>query len=339
MTFDQGISSMFPSASQIIRLHEHGGPEVLRVEQEAVPPPGDGEVLVRHEAIGLNFIDTYFRSGLYPVALPTSLGNEAAGIVEAVGPKVDGFRVGDRVGYFTGPLGSYAAHRNISADRLVHLPDGITAQQAAAAMLKGCTAEYLIERCARVQPGDTVLVHAAAGGVGSILVQWLRSIGARVVAHSGDANKAALATALGAEHSLHCAVDDLAEQVLALTDGNGVRCVFDGVGAASWAASLRSLGRRGMIATFGNASGPVPPFTALDLMRAGSVFVTRPTLSDYCATMEEMQASANRLFEVITSGAVRVRVGRTFPLAQAADAHRALEQRATTGSTLIIPDF
>ena len=329
---------MSPAASQIIRLYKHGGPEVLRVEQEALSRPGKGEVLVRHEAIGLNFIDTYFRTGLYPVALPTSLGNEAAGIVEAVGPNVDEVRVGDRVGYFTGPLGSYAARRNVSADRLVLLPDGITAEQAAAAMLKGCTAEYLIERCARVKPGEAVLVHAAAGGVGSILVQWLRFIGARVIAHSGDANKAALAAELGAEHSLHCAMDDLAEQVLSLTGGDGVRSVFDGVGVASWAASLRSVGRRGMIATFGNASGPVPPFTAINLMRAGSVFVTRPTLSDYCATAEEMQGSARRLFEVITSGAVQVRVGQTFPLSCAAEAHRALEQRATTGSTLIIPD-
>lgn len=328
---------MTHSTTKMIRVHEHGGPEVLRMEEVPLAPPGSGEVLIRHEAIGLNFIDTYFRTGLYPASLPTGLGNDAAGVIEEVGDGVDGFSVGDRVGYFTGPPGSYADRRLVSSDRLVVLPEGITSEQAAAAMLKGCTAEYLVERCARVQAGDKVLVHAAAGGVGSILVQWLRAAGATVIAHSGDERKAALATELGAHHSLHCAMDDLADRVLELTGGEGVRSVFDGVGAASWDASLRSVARRGLIATFGNASGPVPPFTAIDLMRAGSVFVTRPTLADYCASAEEMRASATRLFSMITSGAIQVSIGSTFPLAEAADAHRAIEQRATTGSTLLIP--
>ena len=241
-------------------------------------------MLVRHEAVGLNFIDTYHRSGLYKLPLPSGLGGEAAGVVEAVGEGVTGFREGDRVGYFTGPLGAYATHRTIAADRLVKLPDSISFEQAAAAMLKGCTAEYLIERCARVEAGQTVLVHAAAGGVGSILVQWLKAIGATVIAHAGDSRKAAMAKELGADHALCCPMDALAAEVRALTDGQGVPVVLDGVGAASWKASLGSVARRGLIVTYGNASGPVPPFTALDLLSAGSIFVTRPTLADYCRT-------------------------------------------------------
>ena len=323
--------------ARAILLHQHGGPEVLRLEQISCPQPGPGEVLVRHQAIGLNFIDTYFRTGLYPVALPSGLGNEAAGTIEAVGPNVSDFAVGDRIGYCSGPLGAYASHRTIATEHLVRLPEGIAFEQAAAAMLKGCTAEYLIERCARVQPGDSVLVHAAAGGVGSILVQWLRAIGAQIIAHSGDERKAALATELGAHHSLYCPMHELAGEVRTFTQGAGVRSVMDGVGAASWTASLASVGRRGLIASFGNASGAVPPFTALDLMRAGSVFVTRPTLFDYCATPAERRASANRLFDMMLSGTVDVRIGATYPLAKAGDAHRALEQRATTGSTLLIP--
>ena len=318
-------------------LRETGGPEILEAEHIDVPRPGPGEVLVRHEAVGLNFIDTYHRSGLYKLPLPSGLGGEGAGIVEAVGEDVVGFREGDRVGYFTGPLGSYASHRAIAADKLVKLPDSLGAEQAAAAMLKGCTAEYLVERCARVEAGQTVLVHAAAGGMGSILVQWLKAIGATVIAHSGDSRKAALATELGADHSLCCPMDSLAAEVRALTDGRGVPIVLDGVGAASWKASLGSVARRGLLVTYGNASGPVPPFTAIDLLGAGSVFVTRPTLADYCKTAEEMSASAERLFEMIGKEAVTIRIGATFPLLKAADAHRAIEARATTGSAVLIP--
>jgi len=318
-------------------LTRTGGPEVLEAARIAVPSPGENEVLVRHEAVGLNFIETYHRSGLYPVPLPSGLGTEAAGVVEAVGEGVTGFREGNRVGYFTGPLGSYATHRVIHQDRLVKLPEGISAEQAAAAMLKGCTAEYLVERCATIKAGDAVLVHAAAGGVGSILVPWLKHLGAIVIAHSGDSRKAALAKEAGADHSLCYPLEELAAEVRTLTGGKGVPVVLDGVGGASWAASLGSVARRGLIVTYGNASGPVPPFTALDLLSAGSVFVTRPTLADYAVTAEEMRASAARLFELVERGIVPVTIGARFPLLQAAEAHRAIESRATTGSTVLIP--
>jgi NADPH2:quinone reductase len=250
---------------------------------------------------------------------------------------VIGFGKGERVGYFTGPLGAYASHRSVSAERLVKLPRGISAEQAAATMLKGCTAEYLIERCARVQAGQTVLVHAAAGGVGSILVPWLKASGATVIAHAGSAEKARIAERLGADRALSCPMDRLADEVRSLTGGAGVPVVLDGVGAASWAASLGAVARRGLIVSYGNASGPVPPFSALDLLRAGSVFVTRPTLADYAATTEEMRASAARLFEMIESGVVQVQIGARFPLRDAAEAHRALESRATTGSVVLLP--
>jgi NADPH2:quinone reductase len=318
-------------------LGRTGGPEVLEAEPIAVPSPEAGQVLIRHEAVGLNFIDTYHRSGLYPLPLPSGVGNEAAGVVEAVGEGVTGFREGDRVGTFSGPLGAYATHRAVDSDRVVKLPDSLGFGEAAAAMLKGCTAEMLIERCARVEAGETVLVHAAAGGVGSILVPWLKSVGATVIAHAGSSTKAQIARDLGADHSLCVPMEALAAEVRALTGGKGAQVVLDGVGAASWPASLASVAKRGLIVTYGNASGAVPPFSAIDLLKAGSVFVTRPTLFDYVATPEEMRASAARLFEMIGSGAVAVRIGARYPLAQAADAHRALEERKTTGSTLLIP--
>jgi NADPH2:quinone reductase len=318
-------------------LRRTGGPDVLEAEPIDVPAPGPGEVLVRHEAVGLNFIETYHRSGLYPLPLPSGLGNEGAGVVEAVGEDVTGFREGDRVGYFTGPLGSYATHRTIDAERLVQLPEGVGAEQAAAAMLKGCTAEYLVERCVKIVPGEWVLVHAAAGGVGSILVPWLKHLGAVVIAHTGDSRKAELARALGADHALCCPLEDLAGEVRALTGGKGVPVVLDGVGAASWGASLGSVARRGLLVTYGNASGAVPPFTALDLLSAGSIYVTRPTLADYCPNAAEMRKSAARLFELIGTGKFEIRIGTRFPLLEAAEAHRAIEARATTGSTLLIP--
>ena len=318
-------------------LRSTGGPEVLETEQIDVPRPGAGEVLVRHEAVGLNFIDTYHRSGLYPLPLPSGIGAEAAGVVEAVGEGVETYRQGDRVGYFSGPLGAYATHRAIEATRLVKLPDSISSEQAAAALLKGCTAEFLVERCARIDPGEAGLVHAAAGGVGSILVPWLKALGAIVIAHTGDSKKAEAAAALGADHALCCPMEELAAQVRSLTQGRGVPVVLDGVGAASWSASLGSVARRGLVVTYGNASGPVPPFSAIDLLRAGSIFVTRPTLFDYASTPEEIQSSAARLFEMIAKGAVSVPIGARYPLLQAPDAHRALEARATTGSTVLLP--
>jgi NADPH:quinone reductase len=329
--------SAIGTSPHAVRFGRVGGPEVLEIEDGEAGEPGSGQVRVRHEAVGVNFIDTYFRSGLYSVPLPSGLGNEAAGIVEAVSEHAGDFREGDRVGYFTGPLGAYSTGRVVDADRLVRIPDAIAFEDAAAAMLKGCTAEYLVERCAKVEAGWPVLVHAAAGGVGSILVQWLKAIGARVIAHAGDERKAEIAQSLGADHALCCPFDELAGKVRALTDGAGVPVVLDGVGAASWNASLASTARRGLLVSYGNASGAVPPFTALDIMKAGSVFVTRPTLADYCPTPEEMRASAARLFAMMESGAVKVQIGQRFPLADAADAHRALEARATTGSTVLIP--
>ena len=318
-------------------LKETGGPDVLQADLIDIPQPGPGQVLVRHEAVGLNFIDTYHRSGLYTLPLPSGLGNEAAGVVEAVGEGVTEFAVENRIGYFTGPLGAYSSHRVVDADRLVKLPDDLGFEEAAAVMLKGCTAEYLIERCAKIAPGEPVLVHAAAGGVGSILVPWLKSLGATVIAHAGDSKKAEIARGLGADHALCCPLETLAAEIRVLTSGKGVPVVFDGVGAASWAASLASVARRGLIVSYGNASGPVPPFTALDLLSAGSVFVTRPTLGDYCPTPAEMRASAARLFEMIAKGVITPQIGARFPLLQAADAHRAIESRATTGSTVMLP--
>ena len=318
-------------------LTRTGGPEVLAAEAIEPPPPGPREVLVRHEAVGLNFIDTYHRSGLYPVALPSGLGLEAAGLVEAVGEDVREFRAGNRVGYFSGPLGAYSSHRVIAADRLVRIPEGVSPSDAAALMLKGCTAEMLIERCALVKPDDTVLVHSAAGGVGSILVPWLKHIGARVIAHAGSSDKAARAAALGADEALSCPYDKLAAEVRRLTDGKGVRVVLDGVGASSWTASLGSVARRGIMVSYGNASGPAPDFSPLELARAGSVFLTRPTLFDYVATPEDLAHSAGRLFELVADGIVRAQIGQTFPLLEAAEAHRALEERRTTGSTVLVP--
>lgn len=324
------------SGSYRLVFRKTGGSDVI--EREALGPlvPGAGEVLVRHLAVGLNFIDTYQRSGLYKVALPSGLGSEAAGIVEAAGADA-GFDAGDRVGYLSGPPGAYATHRIVAADRLVRLPDDVEAETAAAMLLKGCTAEMLVERCAKVEPGQWALVHAAAGGVGSILVAWLKAIGARVIGHAGSAEKAEIAQALGADHALSCAFDALAGEVRGLTGGRGVRHVFDGVGAASWTASLASVAKRGLLVSYGNASGPVPPLSPLELARGGSLFLTRPTLFDYVADAGELQASAARLFAMIGSGSVPVRIGARFALADAAQAHRALEARQTTGSTILIP--
>ena len=313
-----------------------GGPEVL--EREAFDPgrPSAGEVLIEQRAIGLNFIDTYQRSGLYPVDLPLVPGSEAAGVVIEAGA-ASGFSAGDRVAYLMGPSGAYASHRLLPAERLLRLPDAVSFEQAAAILLKGCTVEMLVERCVPVGPGDAVLVHAAAGGVGSLLVPWLKSLGAVVIAHAGSEAKAARAHAAGADVALACAMDELAERVRAETDGRGVRVVYDGIGKVSWAASLAALARRGTLVTYGNASGAADPFTALDLMKAGSVFVTRPTLADYVADPAERAASATRVFDQLARGVIPATIGRTFSLADAADAHRALEARETVGSTILIP--
>lgn len=299
--------------------------------------PGPGEVRVRHAAIGVNFIDVYHRTGLYPQDLPAGLGVEAAGVVEAIGDGVSGFGVGQRVAYATARPGSYATCRTIAADQLSPLPEAIGFDLAAASMLKGMTAEFLIFRCARIQPGQTALVHAAAGGVGVILVQWLTSIGVRVIAHAGSAEKAAIARTAGADLALDGSYDDLAPRLREYLEGDGVDVSFDGVGAASWGASLASLRRRGLMISFGNASGAPPAVAPMELARAGSLFLTRPTLFDYIALPDERRESTERLFAALASGAVKVDIGQRLALADAAAAHDALEARRTTGSTILIP--
>lgn len=318
-------------------FHRHGGPEVLETERLAPPMPGDGEILLRHDAVGLNLIDTYHRAGLYPVSLPSGLGLEAAGIVEAVGDNCGSWRVGDRAAAFTAGLGAYATRRAVRADLAVRLPGDVPSDVAAALLLKGSTAEFLVERCARIEAGDTVLVHAAAGGVGLLLVSWLKAIGATVIAHAGTAAKAEKALSRGADHALSCPLGELADEVRALTGGTGVACVLDGVGAASWAASLASIARRGLIVSYGNASGVVPPVALAALAAAGSVFLTRPTLFDYVATTAELRASVARVLDLWRAGTLPVTIGARFPLAEAAEAHRAIEARRTIGSTLLIP--
>ena len=312
-----------------------GGPEVITWRDVDLPTPGPGQALVRHTAVGLNFIDTYHRSGLYPIDLPGGLGLEAAGIVEAVGEGV-GLAPGDRVATFGPERGAYASARIVSAASLVRLPYDIEDHVAAAALLKGCTAEFLVERCGRVEPGWPVLVHAAAGGVGLLLVQWLKATGAHVIGTVGSDDKAQLARDAGADHVLR-SDDDLATEVRALTGGAGVRVTFDGVGKATWAASLGVTARRGLLVSYGNASGAIGPVDFAVLARNGSLFATRPTLFDYYAGPEERAAGAARLFEMLRSGRLRVEIGRRYPLADAAAAHRDLEARRTTGSSLLIP--
>ncbi|MDQ0465299.1 NADPH2:quinone reductase [Caulobacter ginsengisoli] len=314
-----------------------GGPEVLEAVDLPVPTPGPGQILVRNAAIGLNYIDTYFRSGLYPAKLPAVLGLEGAGVVEAVGEGVTRFKVGDRAAYGNGPMGAYAEAHLVSADRAVKIPKGVDTETAAAAMLKGMTAEFLLRRCYPVKAGDTILVHAAAGGVGQILVQWAVSLGARVIGTAGSADKAAVAKGLGCEEVILYRDEDVAARVKALTGGAGVRVVYDGVGAATFEGSLSSLGRRGMLVSYGNASGPAPAVLPLRLSQGGSLFLTRPTLFDYVATTPELDSSAKALFAVIASGAVKIQIGQRFALKDARAAHEALEGRETVGATLLIP--
>ncbi|WP_374575154.1 quinone oxidoreductase [Phenylobacterium sp.] len=320
-----------------IRLSRTGGPEVLELAEVDVPTPGPGQILVRHTAIGVNFIDTYHRSGLYPIKLPSGLGMEAAGVVEAVGPDVGRFSKGDVVAYASGPIGAYAEFNAVAADRAVRLPQDVTPEVAAAALLKGMTAEFLLRRCHAVQPGETILVHAAAGGVGSILVQWAKALGATVIATAGGAEKLERAKALGADHVIDYREADVAAEVRRITGGKGVPVAYDSVGASTFEGTLASLARRGLFVSFGNASGPAPPVEPGRLSRMGSLYFTRPTLFDYVATTEELDASAAALFDVIGSGKVRVDIGQTFPLSEARAAHEALEARATVGASLLIP--
>ncbi|MBN9319144.1 MAG: quinone oxidoreductase [Caulobacterales bacterium] len=313
-----------------------GGPDVLEAADLPVPTPAPGQVLVRHKAIGLNFIDTYQRSGLYPISYPATLGLEASGVVEAVGEGVTRVAPGDRVAYGNGPLGAYAEFHVVPAERLVKVPGSIDFPTAAAAMLKGMTAEFLLRRCRPTSAGDVIVVHAAAGGVGSILCQWGKALGATVIGTVGSDAKIAIAKANGCDHVL-LQGDDWAAKVRELTDGLGADAIYDGVGAATFDGDIAALKRRGTVVVFGNASGPVPPVDPLRLSRGGSLYMTRPTLFDYIATTEELDAAAAAVFEVLASGKVKIEIGQTFPLAETRAAHEALEGRRTTGATVLLP--
>ena len=321
--------------ARVARITAHGGPDVIDWIDVDVPPPGPGEVHFRSTAVGLNFIDTYHRRGIYPVSLPSGLGLEAAGVVEAVGEGVD-FAVGDRVATFGPALGAYATERNVVAASLFRIPDDISDETAAAGLLKGCTAEFLVERCAKVQPGMAILVHAAAGGVGLLLVQWLKHIGATVIGTVSTPEKAAAATAAGADHVILYTQEAVAPKVRELTGGAGVRVTFDGVGMATWEASLDSTGRRGMIVCYGNADAPVGGVNLGILAQKGSLYNTRPTLFDYYATPEERAAGSDYVFDMFRKGVLTLTIGQTYALEDAAQAHRDLEGRRTTGSTVLV---
>lgn len=327
-----------PSRSHAIRFDRTGGPDVLEWTDVDVADPGPGEVLVRHTAVGLNFVDTYFRSGLYPARLPSGLGMEAAGVVEAVGDGVD-LAVGDRVATGTGPMGTYAERVTVPAAGLVRVPDDVDDRTAAAIMLKGLTAQYLLRQTYDVGPGTAVLGHAAAGGVGLILGQWAKALGATVIGTASTPEKRELALANGYDHVIAYRDEgvDVAAAVRELTGGRGVDVVYDGVGADTFMASMDSLRPRGMLVTYGNASGPVPAFEPSILATKGSLFVTRPTLASYADSPAATQAMADDLFAVVASGEVSIRIGQTFPLADAARAHVELEAGRTTGSTVLLP--
>jgi len=320
-----------------IRIFESGGPEVLKLVDYDLPDLTSEDVLVSHQAIGVNFIDTYHRSGLYPLKLPSGLGVEAAGIVEAVGKGVQAFRPGDRVAYAGAPIGSYAEQAVVPAARLVPVPDELSFELAAASLLKGMTAEFLFDRCAPTSPGDWVLIHAAAGGVGQILTQWAHHAGAKIIALAGDKHKQAILEGLGVDQILSSEDPAFSKKVRDLTGGAGVKVVFDGVGRATFDQSLECLSRRGHMVVFGNASGPVPLVDPLKLSRMGSLYLTRPTLGDYTASPDELRLSASKVFERILQGKIQLSIGQTFPLSEAAKAHQALELRQTTGSTLLTP--
>ena len=320
-----------------IQIDATGGPEVLQLVDIPAPEAGPGQILIRNQAIGLNFIDTYHRSGLYPLKLPSGLGMEGAGVVEAVGEGVTRFSVGDLAAYASGPIGAYAELHAVNAERAVKPPAGIDAKVAAGALLKGMTAEFLLRRCYEVKAGDHILVHAAAGGVGSILVQWGKALGAVVIATAGSQDKADRAKALGADHVILYREADVAAEVRKITGGKGVPVAYDSVGAATFEGTLASLAKRGLFVSFGNASGPPPPLAPARLMLAGSVFLTRPTMGDYLLTTAELDESAAALFAVIMSGKVKIDIGQTFPLAEARRAHEALEGRETVGASLLIP--
>jgi NADPH2:quinone reductase len=319
-----------------MRVHEYGGPEKLRWEEVQVGAPGEGQVLVRNTAIGLNFVDTYQRSGLYPMQLPFTPGSEGAGVVEAVGPKVKEFKLGDRVAYAS-PIGAYAEVLLRPADRLVKIPAGIDERTAAAMMLKGLTAQYLLRRTYRVKKGDTILMHAAAGGVGQILCQWAKALGATVIGTVGSDEKVELAKKAGCKHVIVLSREKFVERVKDITKGKGVPVVYDGIGKDTFMDSLDCLAPLGLMASFGNASGAVTQFNPGVLAQKGSLFLTRPTLNTYAASREALLSGARELFAVVKSRKVRIAINQTYPLREAAQAQRDLEARKTTGSTVLIP--
>ena len=321
-----------------VRIHKPGGPEELTFEEVEVGAPGQGQIRLKQTAVGLNFIDVYHRTGLYPVAqLPAAIGMEAAGVVEAVGPGVEGLKAGDRVAYGGGPLGAYAEARLIDAAKVVKLPAAIDDRTAAAIMLKGMTAHYLLRRVYQVKPGDTILFHAAAGGVGLIACQWAKALGATVIGTVGSKEKAAQAKAHGCDHPILYREEDFAARTREITKGEGVPVVYDSVGKDTFMKSLDCLRPFGVMALFGQSSGPVPPVDLGVLAQKGSLYVTRPTLMTYVAKRADLEWAARELFEVVGSGKVKIEINQTYPLAEAARAHRDLEARKTTGSTLLLP--
>lgn len=323
--------------TRAIRIHETGGPEVLRFEEADPGSPGPGWIRVRHTAVGVNYIDTYHRSGLYPVGLPSGLGLEAAGVVEALGEGVTRWKVGDRVAYGTGPLGAYSEAALVPAERVVAVPEGVSDEQAAALMLKGLTAWYLLRRTYVVKKGETILFHAAAGGVGLLTCQWARHLGATVIGTVGSEAKMALAASHGCDHVIDYSRENFVSRVREITGGQGVPVVYDGVGKATFDGSLDCLRPMGLMVSFGNASGPPPPVDLVLLSLRGSLFITRPTLMHYTADPLELAAGAAELFGLVASGAIRVEIHQRFALKDAAEAHRDLEARKTTGATVLLP--
>ena len=320
-----------------IRFHEKGGPEVLRFEEVSIGAPAPTQVRVRNTAIGVNYLDTYHRTGLYPIPLPSGLGTEGAGVIEAIGSEVHDLKPGDRVAYLGGALSAYAELNLVPAERVVKLPDGISDRQAAAMMLKGLTVQYLVHRTYRVKPGETVLWHAAAGGVGLIACQWLKALGVTVIGTVGSDEKAAVAKAHGAQHVIVYTRENFTQKVREITGGKGVPVVYDSVGKSTFVGSLDCLQPFGLMVSFGNASGPVSGFDLGILAQKGSLFLTRPTLATYAATRADLVAATADLFEMVLSGKVKIEIGGTYPLAQAAQAHRDLEARKTTGSLVLLP--
>ena len=322
--------------AKAVRFHKQGGPEVLQLDEIPVGEPGAGQVRIRHTAIGVNFLDTYQRSGLYPMQVPQVAGNEGAGVVEALGSGVTDLKVGDRVAY-TGLVGAYCDQRVVPAERMVKLPQGVSDEQAASMMLKGLTVHYLIFTTYKVQKGETVLWHAAAGGVGLIACQWLKALGASVIGTAGSDEKCALAKAHGAEHVINYSRENFVERVKAITGGKGVPVVYDAVGKSTWEGSLDCLRPRGMMVSFGNASGAVPPVNLGILSAKGSLYVPRPTLATYIASRSDLEETAKSLLEVVKSGKVKIETTKKYKLADAAQAHRDLEGRKTTGSVVLVP--